>query len=72
MSAATPGSKPSFWMGMRLWFEAMDEAVHTTEADLLAIRMERLEARIGQLETNARSGASPGDSSEVSTISERA
>lgn len=72
MSTATTESKPPFWKRTQLWLEAMDDAVHTTEADLLGTRMERLEARVRQLETSALSGAGPDDASGISTIVERA
>jgi hypothetical protein len=41
---------PSLWLRARQWLVAFDEAMHLTEADKLATRIGRLEARVAAME----------------------
>lgn len=57
MNATTRSPAPSLWQRMKLWMEAVDEAAHLTEADVLLSRINLLEARIDRLETQNHAGS---------------
>ena len=50
MPTATDETRLTFWQRLKLWARAIDEAVHTTEAELVANRVVYLEKRIAKLE----------------------
>jgi polyhydroxyalkanoate synthesis regulator phasin len=56
-TALTSTQPSSFWSRVWNFLRALDEAIHTTEMDLLAERVERLERQLGELK--AESANSP-------------